>query len=60
MEIEFIINADGTIQIPRGNVFADSVIKDILCPIIDKEILSSFFHIADNSELFFGDQTLCG
>lgn len=60
MEIELVFNPDGTVLIPRGNKAEDEVLKVFMTDLVDEKSLVSFYSISENTDLLFGDCTLCG
>ena len=61
MEVEYIIQTDGSILVPRGNIDQNEVSSQIFKgQTTDENNLDRFFSLADESELIFGDSELCG
>lgn len=60
MDVELIIQPDGSLLISRG----DSAHNELMCQILkghtDIEALQAFFSISEESELLFGQPNLCG
>jgi hypothetical protein len=60
-EIEFIIQPDGSLLVPRGDIDQNKLTSILLSDEVDdKEALSNFLAVTDDCELLFGDQFLCG
>jgi hypothetical protein len=60
-QIEFIIQPDGSILVPRGNPAQNELTSSLLAEeVCDKDALSNFLAVSDDCELLFGDQFLCG
>ena len=60
-KIEFIIQPDGSLLVPRGDSRQNELTSSLLSDEVDdKDALSNFLAVSDDCELLFGDQFLCG
>ena len=58
MEFEIIIQPDGTMLIPRGSKEQNDVVRQILDGLgVSAE---EFLSVTDESDILFGQSTLCG
>ncbi len=59
-EVTLIFEPDGTLLVPRGLPSQNKVMCSLFENIASKDELHSFFNIADETELVFGEPGLCG
>lgn len=60
-KIEFIINEDGSIMLPRGDLSQNNLVRNIFNTIVtDSESLDMFLKVTDENKQIFGNEILCG
>jgi len=60
---EIIIQADGSLLIPRGKDSDNKFFRELLAGIVDSkemESVNDFFAVSEDSEILFGSPGLCG
>ncbi len=60
MDVELIIQTDGSMLISRGSSSHNELLYQILKDHTDIEALQAFFSMSEESELLFGQPNLCG
>ena len=60
MDIEIILQPDGTILVPRGDHEQNEVLLHFLGEVKNGNELKAFLSAGENSEDIFGEKELCG
>lgn len=60
MELEITILPDGSIMVERGSPEQNQLLLELLGDSLTDDSLQQFISFIDDSELLFGETTLCG
>jgi len=60
MEIEIVILPDGSLMVERGTEAQNNQLQRLIGGFLTDDSLQQFTSLLDDSELLFGDTTLCG
>lgn len=60
MELEIVILPDGSLMLERGSEAQNNQLQRLLEGFLTDDSLHQFTSLLEDSELLFGDTTLCG